>query len=195
MIEVVIHLCCPMSRLTLCFIKRQISLLNHCSLGFSAWVRRSEVVNRPCTHVLIQSLSISTPSIGRKLLARKIKLGPSAFFQLFAASSPIVSQGLFLGHMFCWKSTKMINRIYTINHTFFFFFTFIMITVFPVSRIPTPNLTKAVFVGGCLTQVPAELNDHRTKVEGRAAACSKERGERILSGKGKKRLPMSRLIK
>lgn len=101
MIEVVIHLCCPMSRLTLCFIKRQISLLNHCSLGFSAWVRRSEVVNRPCTHVLIQSLSISTPSIGRKLLARKIKLGPSAFFQLFAASSPIVSQGLFLGHMFC----------------------------------------------------------------------------------------------
>lgn len=101
MIEVVIHVCCPMSRLTLCFTKRQISLLNHCSLGFSAWVRRSEVVNRPCTHVLIQSLSISTPSIGRKLLARKIKLGPSAFFQLFAASSPIVSQGLFLGHMFC----------------------------------------------------------------------------------------------
>lgn len=57
------------------------------SLGFSAWVR-SEVVNCPCTHVLIQGLSISTSSIKRKLLARKIKLRPSAFFQLFCSKQP-----------------------------------------------------------------------------------------------------------
>lgn len=80
MIEAMIHLCSPMARLALRFMKRQISLLSQSSLSFSAWVKRIGMVNCPCTHVLIQGLSISAPSLGRKLLARKIKLGPSAFF-------------------------------------------------------------------------------------------------------------------
>lgn len=43
--------------------------------------------------------------------------------------------------------------------------------------------------GGCLTQVPIELSDHRTKVEGRQAACLKERAERVLSGRKRKDSP------
>ena len=63
-----------------------------------------------------------------------------------------------------------------------------------VSHIPTPTLTQALFEGGCLTRVPVELNDHRTKVGGRRAACFKARAERVLSGTERKDSPC-RLIK
>lgn len=106
-------------------IKRQISLLSQGSLCFSARVRRGKVVNCPCTHVLIQGLSISAPSIGRKLLARKIKPRPSAFFQLFCNKQPrSFSRGRFWATCSVESQQKMINRIYTINPTGFFFFSF-----------------------------------------------------------------------
>lgn len=62
-------------------------------------------------------------------------------------------------------------------------------SVLCVLHIPDPALTKALFEGGCLTPVPAELNDHRTKVEGRQAACEKERAKRVLSGRERKGSP------
>lgn len=75
---------------------------------------------------------------------------------------------------------------------FFFFYDY---SVLCVLHVPKPTLTKALFEGGCLTPVPAELNDHRTKVEGQTGRLLKRKSQRGFIRKEKKGLPVCRLIK